>query len=64
MSNKDEFWQYAKEAMRSALAAESDDDRQSLFELARTWTLAALLERHSLSRSVAMPRARLGLLAF
>jgi hypothetical protein len=45
MSSTDQFWQYAKEAMRSALAAETTDDQQSLIELARTWTLAALLER-------------------
>jgi hypothetical protein len=45
MSKTDEFWQYAKEALLSALSAESDDDRQSLMELAKTWTRAAMLER-------------------
>ena len=45
MPNTDEFWQYAEEALLSAIAAKSDDDRKSLLELARTWTQAALLER-------------------
>jgi hypothetical protein len=43
----DQFWQYAKEAALSAAAAKTDDDRQSLLELARTWTQAALQQRHS-----------------
>jgi hypothetical protein len=41
MSITDEFWQYAKEAILSAAAAKTDEDRQSLLELARTWTQAA-----------------------
>jgi hypothetical protein len=45
MSSRDQFWQYAREALLSASSAKSDDDRQSLLELAQTWTLAALLER-------------------
>jgi hypothetical protein len=49
MSKTDEFWQYAKEAMLSASCAESDDDRQGLLDLARTWTQAALLERQSIN---------------
>ena len=47
MSNTDQFWAHAKEVLLLALSAESDDDRQSLLELAQTWTLAALLERRS-----------------
>jgi hypothetical protein len=43
----DQFWQYAKEAMLSAAAAKTDDDRKSLLELARTWTQAALQQRYS-----------------
>jgi hypothetical protein len=39
----DQFWKCAKEAL---LSAESNDERQSLLELAQTWLLAALLERH------------------
>jgi hypothetical protein len=45
MSDTDQFWQYAKEALVSASSAESEDDRQSLMELAQIWTAAALLER-------------------
>jgi hypothetical protein len=43
----DQFWQYAKEAALSAATAKTDDDRQNLLELARTWTQAALQERSS-----------------
>jgi hypothetical protein len=45
MSITDQFWQYAKEAMLSACDAKTDEDRQGLLELARTWTHAALVER-------------------
>ncbi|MGB8632164.1 MAG: hypothetical protein WCD69_22770 [Xanthobacteraceae bacterium] len=47
MSQTDQFWQYAKEAMLSACHAETDDEKQALLDLARTWTQAALLERQS-----------------
>ena len=47
MSKSDEFWLYAKEAMLSASYAKTDDERQVLFDLARTWTQAALIERHA-----------------
>ena len=46
MSNTDEFWQYAKEAVLSATYAKTDDERQSLLDLAQTWTQAALIGRH------------------
>jgi hypothetical protein len=48
MSIADQFWQYAREAVLSASQAKSDDDRQGLLDLARTWTKAALAERSSL----------------
>ena len=51
MSITDQFWQYAKEAMLSACDAKTDDDRQGLLELARTWTHAALVERRSIYRA-------------
>jgi hypothetical protein len=51
MSITDQFWQYAKEAMLSACDAKTDDDRQGLLELARTWTHAALVERQSINRA-------------
>ena len=47
MAKTDQFWQYAKEAILSATFAKTDEDRQGLLELARTWTQAALLERAS-----------------
>jgi hypothetical protein len=49
MSKTDEFWQYAKEAVLSASSAETDDERQRLLDLARTWTQAALVERQLLA---------------
>jgi hypothetical protein len=47
MSKTDEFWQYAKEAVLSASYAKADDEKQALLDLARTWTQAALIERHA-----------------
>jgi hypothetical protein len=52
MSITDQFWQYAKEAILSAAAAKTDEDRQALLELARTWTQAALQERQCAPSSV------------
>jgi hypothetical protein len=49
MSITDQFWQYANEA--TACDAKTDDDRQGLLELARTWTQAALVERQSINRA-------------
>jgi hypothetical protein len=48
----DQFWQYAKEATLSAATAKTDEDRQALLELARTWTQAALQERQCTLSSV------------
>ena len=45
MSETDEFWQYAREAMLSVRYAKTDEERQHLIELARTWTQAALQGR-------------------
>jgi hypothetical protein len=47
MSKTEQFWQYAKEAILSASYAKSDDERQALLDLARTWTQAALMARHA-----------------
>jgi hypothetical protein len=47
MAEKDQFWQYANEAVLAAYYAESDDEKQGLLDLARTWTQAALIERRS-----------------
>jgi hypothetical protein len=51
MSITDQYWQYAKEAMLSASYAKTDEDRQGLLELSRTWTQAALVERQSINRT-------------
>ena len=44
MSNTDQFWQYAKEAMLSASYARTGDERKVQLDLARIWTQAALLD--------------------
>ena len=47
----DQYWQYAKEAILSVSYAKTEEDRQGLLELARTWTHAALVERQSINRA-------------
>jgi hypothetical protein len=47
MSVTDQFWQYAKEAVLAACHAETDEEKQGLLDLARTWTQAALIERRT-----------------
>ena len=47
MSKTDQFWQYAKEAVLSASYAKTDEERQGLLDLGRTWTQAALIVRAS-----------------
>ena len=49
MPTTDQFWQYAKEAILSVSSAKTDEERQGLLELARTWTQAALLVRQSIN---------------
>jgi hypothetical protein len=44
MSETDQFWQYANEAVLAAYYADSDDEKQGLLDLARTWIEAALIE--------------------
>jgi hypothetical protein len=43
----DQFWQYAKEAMLLAYEAKTDEDKQAFLDLAQTWALAAIAERHA-----------------
>ena len=45
MSETDQFWEYAKEAMLLACDAKTAKDKQDLLELAGTWTQAALQSR-------------------
>jgi hypothetical protein len=47
MSITDQFWQYAKEAMLLAYETKTDEDKQAFLDLARTWALAAIAERHA-----------------
>jgi len=47
MAEKDQFWQYANEAVLAAYYAESDDEKQGLLDLALTWTQAAMIERRT-----------------
>ena len=48
MLETDQFWLYAKEAILSATYAKTDEDKQGLLDLARTWTQAAWQARISL----------------
>jgi hypothetical protein len=56
MPETDQFWRYAKEAMLLACDAETDEEKQGLFGLARTWTQAALLERTSGDRETGVAK--------
>ncbi len=44
-TTRDQFWQYANEAYLSAYGAKTEKDREEFFDLARTWTQAALVVR-------------------
>jgi hypothetical protein len=55
MSKADQFWLYAREAMRFASDAETAEEKQTLFDLARIWTQAALLDRASSSDQDSQP---------
>jgi hypothetical protein len=46
MLRADQFWQYAKEAVLAVSCAQTDEDKEGLYDLARVWTQAALQERH------------------
>jgi hypothetical protein len=53
----DQFWQYANEAVLAACDAESDDEKQGLLDLARTWTQAAMIERRTQANTGTMALA-------
>ena len=59
MSRTDQFWQYAEEAILSASFAKTDDERQGLLDLARTWTQAALVNRASTILTISVNKAAL-----
>ena len=48
MSETEQFWLYAKEAILSISYAQTDEDKQGLLDLARVWTVAALRGRSRL----------------
>ncbi len=52
MSEIDQFWQYAREAMLSVGYAKTDEEKQDLIELAQTWTQAALHGRAHLQSEI------------
>ena len=59
MSTTDRSWQYAEGAIVWAAAAKTGGDRQSLLELAQTWTQAELQERQRTpSRVLNSPSAK------
>jgi hypothetical protein len=45
MSETDQYREYAREAMLAATAAKTAVEKSSLFDLAGTWTRAAMLMR-------------------
>jgi hypothetical protein len=47
VTQADQFWKYAREAVLAANDAETDEDKQGLLELSQTWTRAALLDRRA-----------------
>ena len=55
MSKADQFWLYAREAVLFAGDAETDQEKQTRFDLARIWTQAALLDRSSSSDQDSQP---------
>ena len=51
MSKADNFRQYAYEALRSASESKSEEQKQALIDLARTWNQMALKADASASKS-------------
>lgn len=46
MAKADQFRQYAEEAMCWARQSKTENEKQALIELARTWTQAAVQSEH------------------
>ena len=42
MTQANQFWQYAEEAMLGARHSKNETEKRALLELARSWTQAAL----------------------
>jgi hypothetical protein len=51
VSKADQFRQYAEEAMRWAYQSKTEKDKQTLIDLAGTWTQAAVQSEHIFGNS-------------
>ena len=49
MSDSDQFWRYAEEAMLDARHAKNETEKRTLLDLARSWTQAALQSEGTLA---------------
>jgi hypothetical protein len=58
MPKADQFWLYAREAMLFASDAETDQEKQTLFDLALIWTSAALSDQASPGDQDSRPEAK------
>jgi hypothetical protein len=58
MSKAEEFRQYAEEAMRWARKSQTEQEKQALMDLARTWTQAAVHRERILVVNGSPPEAR------
>ena len=55
MSKADEFRIYAEEALRGAAELKTDDEKQALIKLARTWSQAAMRAEFALRPTADTP---------
>jgi hypothetical protein len=58
MLNAEGFRQYAEEAMRWARKSKTDQEKQALMDLARTWTQAAVHSERIFGVNDSPPEAR------
>jgi ribosomal protein L17 len=58
MSKAEEFRQYAEEAVRWARKSETEQEKQALMDLARTWTQAAVHSERIFGGNAGPPEAR------
>ena len=58
MSKAEEFRQYAEEAVRWARKSKTEQEKQALMDLARTWTQAAVHSERIFGGNTRPPEAR------
>jgi hypothetical protein len=58
VSKADQFRQYAEEAMRWAYQSKTEEDKQALIDLSRTWTQAAVQSEHIFGANRSPPQGR------